>query len=212
MDLRPTLPELVARVLARPRLAGMRTVIGVVGAPGAGKSTLAAAVVGELVAGGVAAAQVPMDGFHLADVQLDRLGLRRVKGAPPTFDGDGYAVLLERLRADRTRTVYAPNFERDLEQPLAGAIAVEPDIDIVVTEGNYLLLQDDPWPRTRAACDEVWFVDVDQDVRLDRLIARHVLFGKSPQDAREWVLRNDEANARLVIAGRESADLVVRMA
>lgn len=211
MDLDPTLPDLLARVLDRPRTPGARTVIGIVGAPGAGKSTLAEALVAALAAHGVAAAQVPMDGFHLADVQLDRLGLRRVKGAPATFDGDGYAVLLERLRADRERTVYAPNFERDLEQPLAGAIAVEPDIDIVITEGNYLLLQEDPWQRTRAACDEVWFVDVDQQVRLDRLIARHVRFGKSPDDAREWVMRNDEANARLVLAGRDAADLVVRM-
>lgn len=208
-DLDPSLDDLLDRVSALRPAPGERVVIGIAGAPGAGKSTLAAAVVAGLVARGIPSVQVPMDGFHLADVQLDRLGLRAVKGAPATFDGAGYAALLRRLRTERTQTVYAPDFERTLEQPLAGAIAVEPEVEIVVTEGNYLLLQEDPWTATRAECTEVWYVDLLAEVRLERLIARHVRFGKDPQAAREWVLRSDEANAALVAGGGEHADLVI---
>ncbi len=144
MELSPTLPELIQRARSLRAAPGERVVIGIVGAPGAGKSTLARALtlaLNEDTPG--VAVQVPMDGFHLADVQLDRLGLRRVKGAPPTFDGDGYAVLLERLRADRERPIYAPDFERDIEQPIAAAVHVDPSAQIIVTEGNYLLLEQD---------------------------------------------------------------------
>ena len=212
MDLSPSLPELLDRIRGLQAGPGERLVIGIVGAPGAGKSTLAAALVAGLRADGATrAVQVPMDGFHLADVQLNRLGLRHVKGAPPTFDGDGYAALLGRLRHDRTRPVYTPNFERDLEQPLAGAIVVEPEDDIIITEGNYLLLQDDPWPSTRSECHDVWFVDVADDVRLPRLIARHVQFGKTADEAHEWVMRNDEANTAVVKASAAGADLTVTM-
>lgn len=211
MDLDPPLGLLVDRVRAIRPPSVERVLIGVVGAPGAGKSTVAAGLVAGLLAAGARAAQVPMDGFHLADVQLDRLGLREVKGAPETFDGIGYAELLRRVRTDRAHPAYAPDFERTLEQPIAGAIAVEPDVDIVVTEGNYLLLEEEPWPRVRAECTEVWYVAVDDAVRLERLVARHVRFGKSPEEARAWVERSDEANARRVVPSAARADLVVTL-
>ncbi|HST67616.1 MAG TPA: nucleoside/nucleotide kinase family protein [Mycobacteriales bacterium] len=183
-----------------------RAVLGIAGAPGAGKSTLAARLVEAL---GPGAAWVPMDGFHLADAALDRLGLRAAKGAPATFDGWGYLALLRRLAAETDHPVYAPDFERTLEQPLAGSIAVDPSVRLVVTEGNYLLLDTEPWPSVRRALTEVWYVEVAEDLRLERLVARHVAFGKEPAAARAWVAAVDEPNARLIAAGRAAADLVV---
>jgi pantothenate kinase len=150
-----------------------------------------------------------MDGYHLADVALEALGRRDRKGAPDTFDADGYRALLLRLRTETDRTVWAPAFERDLEQPLAGAIGVPPGTRVVVTEGNYLLLPDDPWPQVRAACDEVWSLDLDDAVRTARLVARHVEFGKDPETARAWVAAVDEPNAARVLAVADRADLRV---
>jgi pantothenate kinase len=182
-----------------------RRIIGIAGAPGAGKTAYAARLVAE---SSVPAVQVPMDGFHLADSALVALGLRDRKGAPETFDAWGYAALLGRLRS-ATETVWAPGFERGLEQPLAGAIAVPPDVELVVTEGNYLLLDRPEWRAVRAELDEVWFLDLADDVRRARLVARHVEFGKSPDAARLWVARVDEPNAALVAASRERADRTV---
>lgn len=181
-----------------------RFLLGICGAPGAGKSTLAAAV-----AALTGATVVPMDGFHLADVELVRRGLRDRKGAPETFDVWGYADLLARLRARPDHVVMAPSFERGLEQPLAGAIPVPPDTGLVVTEGNYLLLESVEWRAVRDRLDAVWHVHTDDDVRRERLVARHVTFGKSPEAARAWVERVDEPNARLVEEAREHADLVL---
>ena len=128
-----------------------------------------------------------MDGFHLADVELVRRGLRDRKGAPETFDAWGYADLLARLRARPDHVVVAPAFERGLEQPIAGAIPVPPEAGLVVTEGNYLLLDEPPWLAVRSRLDAVWHVRIDDGVRRERLVARHVEFGKSPrQPGRGW--------------------------
>jgi pantothenate kinase len=189
-----------------PGRLGRRRMIGIAGEPGAGKSLLAVSLVALMAPRAVV---VPLDGFHLADSELDRQGIRDRKGAPETFDAWGYAALLARLRGRPEHTVYAPAFERDLEQPLAGAVAVPGDVDVVVTEGNYLLLDTPAWLTARSELDEVWFVHVDRALRLDRLVARHETFGKSPSAARRWVEEVDEPNARLVAARRGSADLVV---
>ena len=190
-----------------------RTVLGITGAPGAGKSTLTSLLLGRLRAdlGDDAVGHLPMDGFHLADVQLDRLGRRDRKGAPDTFDVDGYVAALERLHAQPDRTIFAPGFERDLEQPIAAAIVIPPSARLVLTEGNYLLLPDGGWEHVRPLLAEVWFVDVDDDLRRARLAQRHEEFGKSPDEARAWVERSDEANASLVTATRDAADVVVRL-
>ncbi|MFF0160812.1 nucleoside/nucleotide kinase family protein [Streptomyces sp. NPDC005263] len=199
-----------ARALTRP---GRRALLGIAGSPGAGKTTLAEQLVRALNSSGDPwVAHVPMDGFHLADVELDRLGLRDRKGAPGTFDAAGYAALLRRLheREPEGEIVYAPGFERVLEQPVAGAIPVPPTARLVVTEGNYLLLGTGAWARVEAELDEVWFCEVDEQERLSRLVARHEEFGKSHEEAVAWVQRSDQPNAELVAATRERADLVVR--
>ena len=210
------LGERARGLVARAALGrGGRAVLGITGAPGAGKTTLVERLLAELAehppegAGADWVAHVPMDGFHLADAQLDRLGLRDRKGAPETFDAAGYAAMLERVRTDTSETVYAPGFERDLEQPIAAALAVPPSARLVITEGNYLLLDEPAWHRVREAMDEVWFCDLDDPTRLERLVARHVEFGKEPDAAALWVDRVDQANATLVAATRARADLVV---
>jgi pantothenate kinase len=198
--------QLVER--ARRLAAGPgRAVIGVTGSPGAGKSTLVAVLLRHLDADAVA--HVPMDGFHLADVALRRLGRLDAKGAPDTFDAGGYLAMLRRIRADAEDVIYAPAFERDLEQPLAGAIAVPRRARLVLTEGNYLLLDDPRWAPLRAELSEVWFCDPDPTARMAQLIARHVAFGKDPGHAAAWVAAVDDRNAVLVEASRPRADLIV---
>jgi pantothenate kinase len=208
------LDDLVAR--ARGLAAGgQRAVLGIVGSPGSGKSTLAETLLAALRAdpppgaGPDWVAHVPMDGYHLADVELERLGRRQAKGAPDTFDAGGYAALLARIKAGENGIVYAPAFERTLEQPLAGAIPVLPQAQLVVTEGNYLLLDTGHWPAVAPLLDEVWFCALRDDVRLERLHARHVRFGKAPVEAVAWVKAVDEPNAALIEATRDRADLVV---
>jgi pantothenate kinase len=183
-------------------------IIGIAGAPGAGKTTYAERLVAEHERSGTRTSYVPMDGFHLADVSLRQLGLLDRKGAPETFDAWGYAALLRRVR-EGGHTVWAPGFERTLEQPLAAAVAVEPDADLVVTEGNYLLLDRPEWRAVREALDEVWFLDCPDDVRRRRLVARHVAFGKTPADAEAWVTRVDDVDAAIVTESRGRADRVV---
>lgn len=182
--------------------------LGIAGPPAAGKSTLAERLVAAL---GPEAALVPMDGFHLADVELRRLDRRDRKGAPDTFDGAGFVALLRRLRESGPEIVYAPQFRRDLEEPVAGAIPVPPSVRLVVTEGNYLLLSDDPWGRVRPLLDEVWYLDLDQEERLHRLTRRHMAYGRSAAEAAERAGGSDQVNAELIAGTAHRADLVLRL-
>lgn len=212
-----TVEELVerARTLAS---TGGRRILGLAGAPGAGKSHLADLLAAAL--GPDVAVVVPMDGFHLAQEVLEALGRAGRKGAADTFDGEGYVALLARLRgqvAPRTTTdaaldgvVLAPRFRRDLEEPVGSAIAVRPDVPLVITEGNYLLRPQAPWADARRLLDEVWFLAPPQDLRQERLVARHVSFGRSLEAATEHALGSDEVNAREIAATAQLADLVLQ--
>jgi pantothenate kinase len=191
---------------ARALTSRGRVLLGLTGAPGAGKSTLSAWLLEQL---GPEAVVVPMDGFHLHDAELARLGRSERKGAPDTFDVDGYVALLRRIREDDDATVYAPEFVREREESVAGAIAVRPEHRVVVTEGNYLLHDGDGWAGVRPLLDEVWYVEPPEHLRVERLVARHESHGRPHEVALRWATVSDQANAQVVAATRERADLVV---
>jgi pantothenate kinase len=197
----PPIVDVARRLIDTSR----RRILGLVGAPGSGKSTLSEALLSVL---GDQAQVVPMDGFHLSNRQLAALGRAERKGAPDTFDAFGYRELLKRLRTrhGKSEVVYAPGFYREIEEPIAASIAVSSETPLIVTEGNYLLLEDDPWPQVRDMLDEVWFLDVDRELREERLVARHMAFGRSEAQAREWVRTTDAANAKRIEAVAAHAD------
>lgn len=184
-----------------------RRIIGIAGCPGSGKSTLAAGLAAEHPGSRIV---VPMDGFHLAQRELYRLGRWHRKGAPDTFDVDGYVELLRRLRDVPDQTVYAPRFDREIEEPIANAIAVQPHHTTIVTEGNYLLHDTGGWERVRPLLDECWYVECEYSARIVRLIARHIQHGRTGGQAAAWVHDVDEPNARLVRTARARADVVIR--
>ena len=207
----PALPELPASARLRAReliQRSGRALLGLVGPPGSGKSTLAAVLQAEFAS---VAQVVPMDGFHLANVELERLGRRGRKGAPDTFDAAGYVALLGRLRAQAgDEIVYAPEFRREIEEPIANAIPVFSRTQLIITEGNYLLLDEGPWADVKGLLDEVWYVDIPDEVRVHRLTKRHEQFGRNAEDAAAWVANTDEPNARLIEASRARASFVFR--
>ena len=202
-------PEIAQAVDAlRQRLApGTRTILGIAGAPGSGKSTLAAWLQQQFGAG--TAVVVPMDGFHLGNAIIDGTPLRDRKGAMDTFDAGGYLSLLRRLAARDEAVVYAPEFRRTLDEPVAASIAVPADVPLVITEGNYLLADQEPWNEIRAQLDEVWFLETPHELRISRLVARHASFGMAPDAAEAWANGPDEANAVLIRSTRHGADRII---
>ena len=202
-----TLPELCHQRITDLLARGRRCILAIVAAPGAGKSTLAQAIRTQW---GEAVQVVPMDGFHLANSELLRLGRRGRKGAPDTFDAAGYVNLMRRLKHQLAdEVVYAPDFRREVEEAIAGAIAVFPSTQLIVTEGNYLLLQDAPWNQLPGLLDEIWYLDVPDELRRARLLARHMRFGRTEQQALAWMASTDEPNALRIAQGRSRADVQV---
>ena len=193
--------------LRRRLTSGSRTILGIVGAPGSGKSTFAAWIQQQFGPG--SAVVVPMDGFHLGNAIIDGTPLRTRKGAIDTFDAGGYLSLLRRLVRRDEAVVYAPEFRRTIDEPVAASIAIPAEVPLVITEGNYLLAEQEPWKEVRAQLDEVWFVDTPPALRLSRLVARHVEFGMEPGAAQAWAEGPDETYAVLNQATRPAADRII---
>ena len=202
----PEITEAMDALKAR-MVPGRRTILGIAGAPGSGKSTFAAWIRQQFEPG--LAVVVPMDGFHLGNAIIDDTPLRQRKGAIDTFDAGGYLSLLRRLARRDEPVVYAPEFRRTIDEPVAASIAIPADVPLVITEGNYLLAEQDPWKEIRAQLDEVWFVDTPQALRLSRLVERHMLFGMDGAAAVAWANGPDEANAVLIQGTRRAADRII---
>lgn len=199
------LAELVERARSLAAREG-RTLLGITGPPGVGKSTLAQLLVDEV---GPCARCLGMDGFHLSKAALSRLGRLDRMGAIDTFDAAGFLAMVRRLRTPSEETVHAPEFCRKTEESIADALQIEPQVRLVVVEGNYLLADEGPWRQVRSLLDAVWYVEPDETVRRERLIARHMAFGRDRAHAEERSLGSDEANAALVATTRDRADLLV---
>jgi len=198
--------QALSRVTELLNNANGRIIIGIVGKPGAGKSTLSSYLIEKLPKESVAL--VPMDGYHLSNKELDALGRRNRKGAPDTFDSNGYAALLQRI-ATSTEDVYFPIFHREIEESIAAEGVVTAKTKIVLTEGNYLLHDQGGWKNVAPILTESWYVEVDDVVRLERLVDRHHFYGKERQAAYDWAHGTDENNAQLVEGTKELADFLV---
>lgn len=198
--------DLANGLAARAARAGGRVILGIIGPPGSGKSTVARKIVQAV---GDDAVLVPMDGFHLAQEELVRQGSRDRMGAPDTFDVGGFASLLTRLRRQDEEVVYAPDFDRSIEKPIAGSIAIPRRVPLVVTEGNYLLHDDDGWRVIAPLLDTTWYVEAPRALRTERLVARRIAHGDDPAHSEQWVRTVDARNARTVERTRALADVVL---
>lgn len=192
-------------------LSPTRSILAIAGPPGSGKTTLArwlSAALCRLAESPICVA-VPMDGFHLANTTLDALGRHEHKGREDTFDGWGFLALMKRILAETEHTVYAPTFERDVDEPIAGSLAIEPTTRLIVVEGNYLLMDHEPWISAQRLYRETWYVETAPETRKKRLLARHTEHGRTQTAAREWIQRVDEKNAHGIAATRTRATLIV---
>ena len=188
-----------------------RALLGLTGAPGAGKSTLARWLVCAIDARTApgTAGYLPMDGFHLSNAQLERLGRLDRKGAPDTFDAHGYAALLRRVLVETDHPVYVPDYDRDLHEPVAARHVIGPGTRLIVTEGNYLARPVDPWESLRPLFAELWYVEADDALREERLLRRQRAGGRDEAAARAWVERSDRANGELVKRSRGGSTRIV---
>ncbi len=186
-----------------------RIIIGIIGKPGAGKSTLSSHLMKNLPK--ETTALVPMDGYHLSNLQLKKLGRADRKGAPDTFDATGFVNLLKRISTDTSNDIYFPIFHREIEESIAAEGVVTKETKFVITEGNYLLHNQDGWQEVAPVLTESWYVQVDDKLRLERLVNRHIKYGKEPKFAHDWAHGTDERNAQLVEGTKPRSSVIVHL-
>ena len=196
--------EIVASLLT----GSTRTIIGIVGKPGGGKSTLSKYLCKGLDP--LLVSVVPMDGFHLSNKVLKELGRSDRKGAVDTFDVRGFTHLIERISHDHSNLIYYPIFDRSIEESIAAQGVVLPSTRVVIVEGNYLMHDELGWQEVSPLLDQSWYAFLDEDVRISRLISRHIAFGKDPESAKAWAKGTDQRNADLIEASVARCDFLIR--
>jgi pantothenate kinase len=185
-----------------------RTIIGIIGKPGGGKSTLSKYLLKGMDPTLVSV--VPMDGFHLSNKVLKELGRSDRKGAQDTFDVKGFTTLIERIKLDSADPIYYPIFDRSIEESIAAQGVVYPSTRVVIVEGNYLMHDKDGWQEISPLLDQSWYAFLDEDLRISRLISRHIAFGKDPESAKAWAKGSDQVNAELIETGVGRCDFLIR--
>ena len=209
LTLLTSLDEVVDRAKSlMTSMSGERKIVGLIGKPGAGKSTLSAQLIEQL---GDQAVILNMDGYHLSNLALRELGRADRKGAPDTFDALGFTEILRRVKHEVDQNIYFPVFDRSIEESIAAQGVITPEIKLVITEGNYLLHNEDNWGGVKNLLDESWFIEVDDKLRIERLVNRHHEFGKNKADAHTWATGSDENNAKVVARTRELADVIINL-
>ncbi len=205
------LDDFAKQLLADIDKQSTRKLIAIAGIPGSGKTTLMLKLIDRINAIKPAtAAAVSMDAYHLMNVQLDALDLRKVKGSPQTYDVTSYLHLLKQLKTQTKRDVFYPVYDRGIHNPIWRASQiVKPKVKILFTEGQFLLLDHAPWDELANVVDESWYLKVDPAKVREDLIARHVHGGRTREDAIEHVTRSDDANRDLVLTCMRKPDLIV---
>lgn len=198
-----------AKAIVAERASGTaRTIIGIIGKPGGGKSTLSKYLLKGMDPSLVSV--VPMDGFHLSNKVLKELGKSDRKGAQDTFDVKGFTTLIARIKSDTTDPIYYPVFDRSIEESIAAQGVVYPSTRVVIVEGNYLMHDKDGWEEVAPLLDQSWYAYLDEDIRISRLISRHIAFGKDPESAKAWAKGSDQVNAELIETGVARCDFLIR--
>ena len=198
-----------AKAIVVGRIAeSKRTIIGIIGKPGGGKSTLSKYLLKGMDPTLVSV--VPMDGFHLSNKVLKELGRSDRKGAQDTFDVKGFTTLIQRIKSDSADPIYYPVFDRSIEESIAAQGVVYPSTRVVIVEGNYLMHYRDGWQEISPLLDQRWYAFLDEDIRISRLISRHIAFGKDPESAKAWAKGSDQVNAELIELGVGRCDFLIR--
>jgi pantothenate kinase len=187
--------------------ASTRKIIGIIGKPGGGKSTLSKFLLKGMDPTLVSV--VPMDGFHLSNKVLKELGRSDRKGAHDTFDVKGFAALVARIKQDSSDPIYYPIFDRSIEESIAAQGVVYPSTRVVIVEGNYLMHDKDGWQEISPLLDQSWYAYLGEDLRISRLISRHIAFGKDPESAKAWAKGSDQVNAELIETGVARCDFLI---